>query len=552
MSLGYPAIEAAGVQPHEVQLYGTDERFLAANVGRYIRDGLKRGEGVVVFAIPQHREAFARAARALGVDVETATQRQQLVFADATETLAAFMVGGLIDSARFESVIRQTIRHMRPLQEHAGGRAYGEMVGLLWTAGEFQQAVELEELWNMMLPSIGLRLFCAYPIDIFAADLHSSPVTAVLHAHTHLLPTGEDGDLERALSRAFSDFVDSDAGPRRAVPLSSASVSTVAMPSAETTILSLRSEASESAGQIVARARHYYQTEKRFRALIENSSDGISLLDASGQIRYASASAARVLGYAQEEVVGSNGFDRIHPDDQGLARRLFAKTLETPRSPVRFEARARRSDGQWIWVDSTINNLLDEPEVNGIVWNYRDISERKATETALRHANEGLEQFAYAAAHDLQEPIRNIAIYSELLAKRYQDKLDEEANKFISITVEGARRMQTLIHDLLAYTHSFAAEDDEEVTTDADEVMEEVLSNLRTAIDDTGASVICGPLPKLPIYRAHLVQLFQNLIGNALKYRGKKRPCVRVSAEGRRRIPGCGRGQWHRHRSRLS
>jgi light-regulated signal transduction histidine kinase (bacteriophytochrome) len=182
-------------------------------------------------------------------------------------------------------------------------------------------------------------------------------------------------------------------------------------------------------------------------------------------------------------------------------------------------------------VDSTINNLLDEPEVNGIVWNYRDISERKATETALRHANEGLEQFAYAAAHDLQEPIRNIGIFSELLAKRYQDNLDEEANKFIGITVDGARRMQTLIHDLLAYTHSLSAAGEEEIGTDADQVMEEVLSNLRTAIDDSGGSVIYDPLPKLPVYRAHLVQLFQNLIGNALKYHGQQRLCVRVSAQ---------------------
>ena len=160
---------------------------------------------MVVFAVLQHGEAFARAATVLGVDVETAIQRQQLMFADASETLAAFMADGQIDSARFESVIRQAVRNLRPLPEHTGGRAYGEMVGLLWTAGKFQQAVELEELWNRLLPSIGLRLFCAYPIDIFGADLHSSPVTAVLHAHTHLLPIGEDGDLERALSRAFSD-----------------------------------------------------------------------------------------------------------------------------------------------------------------------------------------------------------------------------------------------------------------------------------------------------------------------------------------------------------
>ena len=168
MSPGHPVIEAAGPPPHEVQLYGADERFLAANVGRYIRDGLNQGEGVVVFAVPQHSEAFARAAMASGADVASAIRRKQLMFADAGETLAALMANGRVDSARFESVIRQAVRKARPLPDHAGIRAYGEMVGLLWTAGKFQQAIELEERWNTLLPSLGLRLFCAYPIDIGA------------------------------------------------------------------------------------------------------------------------------------------------------------------------------------------------------------------------------------------------------------------------------------------------------------------------------------------------------------------------------------------------
>ena len=522
MSLWQPVMEPVTSQPpHQVQLYGADERFLTTNVGRYVRDGLNRGEAVLAFAAAEHRTAFSHALKALGVDVETAVERRQLAFPDAGETLATFMIDGQPDAARFDSIIRGAVRKVRPLAGHTGMRAYGEMVGLLWSAGKFQEAIRLEELWNDLLPSLGLQLFCAYPIDIFGADLRSPAVKALLHAHTHVLQTGEDGDLERAISRAFGDFDNSDTQALRVVPQKTEPLPSVIIPKAETAIFLLSSEASEPAGQILARARYYYQTEKRFRALIENSSDGISLLDATGRIRYASPSVARILGYAPEDVVGGDSFELMHPDDAVEVRMWFEKALGMPRSPVLFEARVRRSDGQWIWMDSTINNLLDEPEVNGIVWNYRDISERKATETALRHANEGLEQFAYAAAHDLQEPIRNIAIYSELLAKRYQDKLDEDANKFIGITVEGARRMQTLIHDLLAYTHSLSAACEEEIDTDADQAMEEALSNLRTAIEDGGASVICDPLPKLPVYRAHLVQLFQNLIGNALKYRGK-------------------------------
>jgi light-regulated signal transduction histidine kinase (bacteriophytochrome) len=172
----------------------------------------------------------------------------------------------------------------------------------------------------------------------------------------------------------------------------------------------------------------------------------------------------------------------------------------------------------------------DADHVIGALSATRDITERKAAEVALRHANEGLEQFAYAAAHDLQEPIRTVALYTELLARRYQDKLDDAANEFMKITVEGARRMQTLVQDLLAFTRSLDKPQDEDATADANEVVKEVVENLRTAIGTTGATILWGGLPKLPVYRVHLVQLLQNLVGNALKYRSERQPRIEISA----------------------
>ena len=146
-------------------------------------------------------------------------------------------------------------------------------------------------------------------------------------------------------------------------------------------------------------------------------------------------------------------------------------------------------------------------------------------------ANAGLEQFAYAAAHDLQEPVRNVAIYTELLARKYRDKLDAEAQEFIKIAVEGALRMQTLTRDLLAFTRSVdnPVPAGAKPIADTNSAMAEVVSNLRTAIAESEASVTWETLPELPIHHAHLVQLLQNLVGNALKYRSAEPPRVQLS-----------------------
>jgi light-regulated signal transduction histidine kinase (bacteriophytochrome) len=181
--------------------------------------------------------------------------------------------------------------------------------------------------------------------------------------------------------------------------------------------------------------------------------------------------------------------------------------------------------------ESHVVPLRDEADrVIGALSGTRDVTERHAAEAALRRANDGLEQFAYAAAHDLQEPIRNVILYTQMLAERYRDKLDEQAGEFMTITVEGALRMQALVQDLLAYTRSLDKPDEKPPGVDASEVVTGVLANLRTAIDAAGAEVACSHLPILPVYRVHLVQLLQNLVGNALKYRSKNSPRIEISA----------------------
>jgi signal transduction histidine kinase len=158
---------------------------------------------------------------------------------------------------------------------------------------------------------------------------------------------------------------------------------------------------------------------------------------------------------------------------------------------------------------------------------------RELREHAMRlyRANEALEQFAFAASHDLQEPLRNIAIYSELFKSRYAANLSGEAKMFLETIMEGAQRMTTLVTDLLEYAQ-IDRPGDPPAVADGEDVLARVLRNLARSMQETGATITSDVLPSVPIKAFHLEQLLQNLIGNALKYRkNEDPPCVHVSAE---------------------
>jgi signal transduction histidine kinase len=148
----------------------------------------------------------------------------------------------------------------------------------------------------------------------------------------------------------------------------------------------------------------------------------------------------------------------------------------------------------------------------------------------LKRSNEDLEQFAYVASHDLQEPLRMIQNYLQLLRRRYQDRLDTNADEFITFALDGGKRMQQLIHDLLTYSR-VDTHGKEFVPTDLEAVMANALANLKVAIDEAGATITHDPLPTLRGDEVQLTQLFQNLIGNAVKFRGEAPPKVHVAAQ---------------------
>lgn len=148
----------------------------------------------------------------------------------------------------------------------------------------------------------------------------------------------------------------------------------------------------------------------------------------------------------------------------------------------------------------------------------------------LGRSNHDLEQFAYIASHDLQEPLRMVAAYTQLLGERYRGKLDENADKYIGYAVEGALRMQTLIRDMLAFSR-VGRNGDGRKSTDCNQMMKEVLLNLQVAIEEAGAVITYDQLPTIGAEQSQLGQLFQNLIGNAIKFRNKEAPVIRISTE---------------------
>jgi signal transduction histidine kinase len=148
----------------------------------------------------------------------------------------------------------------------------------------------------------------------------------------------------------------------------------------------------------------------------------------------------------------------------------------------------------------------------------------------LARSNAELEQFAYVASHDLQEPLRMIANYTQLLAERYRGKLDEQADKYIGYSVDGALRMQALIHDLLKFSRVGNAEIQPR-TTDCRAVVEQAVRNLQAAVEENSAVVNCKCLPVVMADPSQLMQVFQNLIGNAIKFHGSEKPVIQIDAE---------------------
>ncbi|HLJ46903.1 MAG TPA: PAS domain S-box protein [Bryobacteraceae bacterium] len=268
--------------------------------------------------------------------------------------------------------------------------------------------------------------------------------------------------------------------------------------------------------------RNTERSVRLLHSIVDSSDDAIISKDLNGIITSWNESAERLFGYRAEEIVGKPITILIPPDRLEEELTILAR-LRNGERVDHFETIRQCKDGSLLDISLTISPIRDERgRVIGASKVARDITERKRADAELRRAHADLEQFAYSASHDLQEPLRSIKVYSELLTRRYSDKLDGEALEYLIYLRSGAARMESMITDLLTYNQVGRTEEPE--TTDANVVLGDVLDNLANLIAESHSEITADPLPMVRMHHAHLQQLLQNLIGNAIKYRRPERP----------------------------
>jgi len=282
------------------------------------------------------------------------------------------------------------------------------------------------------------------------------------------------------------------------------------------------------------------QSEGRFRDLFEDAPVGYQEMDMRGRLTRVNRTEREMLGYTAKEMLGRPVWEFVAEKE---SRRTVLSKLAGNRSlvGVAFRRSYRRKDGALLPVLIEDRYVRDAAgKVLGLRSTVQDITALVEAGNKLRRAmdelkrsNADLEQFAYVASHDLQEPLRMVSSFTQLLAERYRGKLDKDADEFIGFAVDGSRRMQSLIADLLAYSCVGTRALQPLARTDSKAALAEALAGLKAAIRESGATVTHGRLPKVMADRTQLAQLFQNLIGNAVKFRRKAAPRVHVSARER-------------------
>jgi PAS domain S-box-containing protein len=284
--------------------------------------------------------------------------------------------------------------------------------------------------------------------------------------------------------------------------------------------------------------KHLAQMESKYRGLLEAAPDAMVVVNQSGDIVLLNLQAEKQFGYRRDELLGQKVTNII---PRGFAERLIADDLRSAEDALAqqigtgIELIGRRKDGGEFPIELMLSPL-ESAEGILVTAAIRDISARKAAEATLLQkvrelyrSNEELQQFAFFASHDLQEPLRMVASYMQLLSKRYKGKLDADADDFIAFAVDGASRMQRLIQDLLAYSR-VGSKGMKLLDISSEDALQQAQFNLRGAIEASGAQVTHGPLPTVVADEMQLILLFQNLVGNAIKYQKPGVPRVHISA----------------------
>jgi PAS domain S-box-containing protein len=304
------------------------------------------------------------------------------------------------------------------------------------------------------------------------------------------------------------------------------------------------------ADELRRQAEVLQKAEQRFRSVLAAAPDAMLVCREDGEIVMANSQTEVLFKVDRDNLVGRNirsfvpGWEyRLRPDWEG-------ESVTPGTNPVLrgIELHANPEGGPPTQVEFSFSPLQTEEGVL-VTCAIRDITERKKAEErirelnstleervlerteALMRSNEELQQFAYVASHDLQEPLRTVSIYAQLLRKRYSNQLEDDADQFIRFIVEGAERMEKLVHELLDFSRVDARGADFFTRMSCDEALDDALRNLASLVDESGAIITREPLPSVKGDLVQITRLFQNLLVNAIKYRSEEVPTIHVAAQ---------------------
>jgi PAS domain S-box-containing protein len=281
--------------------------------------------------------------------------------------------------------------------------------------------------------------------------------------------------------------------------------------------------------------------ERRLEAAVESAPLAIVMIESNGRIVLVNQEAERLFGYDRSELIG-RAIEVLVPERYCVAhpanRAAFFAAPETRRMGAGRDLFACRKDGGEFPVEIGLNPIQMDGELY-VLSVIADITERVESKkkidrfmAELVRSNQELEQFAYIASHDLQEPLRKVASCCQVLADDYGPQLDDQAREWIGFAVDGATRMRQLVSDLLTYSR-VGTQGKALVPTDAQAVCQAAIENLAAVVEETNADIRCAGLPRVMADEGQLIQLFQNLIGNALKYRAEQTPIVEIDSHTR-------------------
>lgn len=292
---------------------------------------------------------------------------------------------------------------------------------------------------------------------------------------------------------------------------------------------------------------HKLKAEARYRALVENSSEGITLMDKDFKVIYRSPANSKITGWTEEELSKKQSLEDVHADDREHLYLAVKNATEQSSKPVPFQFRVRHRQGHYIWLEGLMTNMLSNSDVEAIVLNFRDVTERKVAEEKIAQMNDELEQkvlertaqfeavnkeleaFSYSVSHDLRAPLRAIDGYASMIEEDYEKVLDEEGRRLLGNIQQNAKKMSALIDDLLAFSR-LGKKVIQKKQLNMNELLEGVLIDLGKSQQHHATISVDDLLPAFGDYSL-IHQVLINLVSNAVKYSSKKeKPLVHVSS----------------------